>query len=167
MASKMSVSSHPNALDPNSLSFEERLDQIIEAKVVERLEEERKRRFGKDFYYKFQTKENEKALDQLIKFKPTCFRVLNHIMSNMTYGNAFECNQLHEAEALGISRMTFYRCIKYLEEHNFLTVMKNAKSSSSVRTFIINSDLVWKGDIIGKRHCKVKGTIMLYEEDQK
>lgn len=71
---------------------------------------------------------------------PSALKVFMFISQNMDANNALCVSMKALEEALGLSRSTLSRAIKYLEENKWLCIRKLGVSN----VYTINSEIAWK-----------------------
>lgn len=72
--------------------------------------------------------------------KPTAFKVFMFISQNMDANNALCVSMKALGEALGFSRTTLSRTVKYLKENEWLYIRK----LGTLNVYIINPEIIWK-----------------------
>lgn len=167
MPTTISVSSNPDARDPYAFTFEERLQQIIDQKVSEKIAEDRQKRKAKtpydsgEYIALKQSKDNELALYDLMDKNPLYMKILLYIMNRVRYNNVFECSQETMAEYLGVSKSSISRAVNYLKDHNYI----DFKKLKGRYIYYLNRDLAFKGYSKNARFCEVHGTILMSSKE--
>ncbi|MDO4589183.1 replication/maintenance protein RepL [Clostridium thermobutyricum] len=109
----------------------------------------------KDFY-QINKKHSDKLIALALK-NPKANALLLFILNNMDGLNALQCSSVVLQEALGMSRTTIYRLIKYLQQNGFIAVLKSGTSN----VYVVNDDLAWSSWSNNKQYCKFPATVML------
>lgn len=72
--------------------------------------------------------------------KPTAFKVFMFISQNMDSNNSLVVSMKALEEALGLSRTTLSRTVKYLKENGWLCISK----FGTFNVYTINPEIAWK-----------------------
>lgn len=94
---------------------------------------------------------------------PTALKILLFIFSNMDGYNAVTCSYKVLEEALGLSKSTLIRAVRFLRQHGFIYVYK----SGSANVYVANSDLAWSSWGNNRKYCKFPTNIILSKAEQK
>lgn len=148
-------------LNPNSVTFDERIDQLA---AMDKAEKEAKRR-EKQSTYKRWAQYNlaeTKRMMGLALSHPKAHAVLLFLVDQMDAHNAVICS--HEAlqELLGIAESTVKRAIKVLKDGQFITVLKSGKSN----VYAINDTVYWKSWGKNLRYSKFDAAVVVTDSEQ-
>ncbi|MGL5647181.1 MAG: helix-turn-helix transcriptional regulator [Clostridium sp.] len=102
-------------------------------------------------------KEHSNKLIALAMKNPKAHGLLLFILDNMDGLNALQCSSVVFQEALGMSRTTIYRLIKFLEENGFIAILKSGTNN----VYVVNDDLAWSSWGNNKKYCKFPATVIL------
>lgn len=91
------------------------------------------------------------------KENPTAFTVFMFISQHMDGNNALCVSMKAMEEALGMSRSTLSRAVRYLRELGWLCVLKTGTSN----VYIINPDIEWTSWANQKRYCKFSTNVIV------
>ena len=80
---------------------------------------------------------------------PSAFKVFMFIIKNMDANNALVVSMDALEEALGLSRSTLDKAIKYLEENKWLRIRKQGTSN----VYVINPEIAWTGWVNPTQYC--------------
>lgn len=108
------------------------------------LEEKRK---NNDFIQLY--RKNLYTLRDIIGLDPTAAKIFFFITEQMDRANALVCSSEVLEEYTGLTRMTVYKKIKFLQEKGFLQVFKSGVSN----VFVMNDEIVWSSWNTGKEYC--------------
>ena len=145
----------------SEVSFEQRARDL---KDQERKEQEQLARTRKSPFSRFYqvNKDNSEYLRSCLKENPKALEVLFFIFDHMDKYNAVMCSYQVFQEALGISKATVQRCIKYLKDNGFLYVYKSGSSN----VYVANKDLVWNSWGNNVEYCEFPANIVLSASEQ-
>lgn len=159
----MNVTGKRNVTDPNSVSFEERQEQLKEEQLQEEEEEQRKRdkkspfnnfvQVNKDFY---------KAEDWLMAKSPIAYRIFKFLINNMDEYNAVICSYQVLQETFDVSKDTIRRSIKILKEKGYIGVLKSGTSN----VYALNDKIVWNSWGTNYGYSKFPANIILSISEQ-
>ena len=152
--------SHESDIKTNSISFEERQKQIAEEKKQEEINLKKQRGSKYKDWYQLNRAHSTKLIDLAIK-NPKANALLYFLLDNMDGYNAVQCSSLVLQEALGMSRTTSYRHLKYLSEHGFIAILK----SGTANIYVVNDDLAWSSWSNNKQYCKFPTNVILSKNE--
>ena len=155
------VGSKKDVLNPKSLTFDERKNQIEEIVETEKEQRERLKKSPYSSFVQF-NKDMYKAEDWLLANSTIAYRVLKFLINNMDGYNAVICSQVVLQEALGVSRVTVSRAISLLKERSFIDVYKSGTSN----VYCINKNLAWNSWGSNFAYAKFGANIILSESEQ-
>lgn len=89
--------------------------------------------------------------------KPSALSVFMFISQNMDGNNALCISMKALEEALGLSRSTLSRAVKYLEKKGWLCILKTGTSN----VYIINPDIEWTSWANQKQYCKFQTNVIV------
>jgi Fe2+ or Zn2+ uptake regulation protein len=161
MAQQLKVSDKRNILNPSSVTFQERQDQIEEEKKRE--EEELKRQKNSPYRRWIQmNKDAYKAEDWLMSKSPIAYRIFKFLINNMDSYNAVMCSHTVLQEQFGISKPTVTRAIKLLKDKQYIDVYKSGTSN----IYAINKEIAWNSWGNNFVHGKFGANIVVSESEQ-
>ena len=148
-----------------TMTFDERQRQLeLEAKQEEsdrkKQDEEEKKSPFRDFYQV--NKVNSKYLRTCLKECPRALDSLLFLFDNMDKYNALVCSFSVFQEALGVSRQTCSKAVKYLKDHGFIQVYK----TGGTNVYVANKDLVWNSWGKNTKYCKFDANVILSASEQ-
>ena len=155
MSTELNVGSK-DVLDPNSVSFEERLQQLEEDKRRQEIAEKRAKQSPYRNWYQFNLDHN-KDMMWLAKNAPKAHLILLFLLEQMDKYNAVVCSYQVICEALDMGRTTASQAIKLLKEKGFIVILK----SGTANVYVVNDDLAWKSWGKNKRYSKFPANIVL------
>lgn len=157
----MNVTAERNLLDPHSMTFEERQNQINEEK---KLEDEQRERSKKSPYKNFVqlNKEYYKAEDWLMSQSPIAYRIFKFLMNNMDEYNAVICSQTVLQETFEVSRATVARAVKLLKEKGYIAVFKSGTSN----VYAVNDKVAWNSWGTNYAYSKFPANVILSISEQ-
>lgn len=157
----MNVTAERNLLDPHSMTFEERQNQINEEK---KQEDEQRERAKKSPYKNFVqlNKEYYKAEDWLMSQSPIAYRIFKFLMNNMDEYNAVICSQTVLQETFEVSRATVARAVKLLKEKGYIAVFKSGTSN----VYAVNDKVAWNSWGTNYAYSKFPANIILSISEQ-
>ena len=118
----------------------------------------------KSSFEKFYQINKKKAeyLTYCLDENPTALKILFFIFSNMDGYNSVACSYKVLEEALGLSKSTLIRAVRFLKKHGFIYVYK----SGSANVYVANSDLAWSSWGNNRKYCKFPTNIILSKTEQ-
>lgn len=145
----------------SEVSFEQRARDL---KDQERKEQEQLARTRKSPFTNFYqvNKDNSEYLRSCLDENPKALKLLFFVFDHMDKYNAVMCSYQVFQEALGISKATVQRCIKYLKDNGFLYVYKSGSSN----VYVANKDLVWNSWGSNVEYCEFPANIILSASEQ-
>lgn len=155
------VTDKPNVLNPYELSFEERMQQLVE---IERLEYEKKEREKQSPFSRW-TQFNNKHTKELMKLAlkyPRAHAILYFLVDQMDKYNAVICSYKVMEEVLCVTRQTISQNIKILKDHGFLVILK----SGNANIYVINDKIYWKSWGTNRKFSKFPANVILGISEQ-
>ena len=150
-----------NPKNANDISFEQRASDLKdqEQKEQEELKQQRKSPFSR--FYQV-NKDNSEYLRSCLRENPKALELLFFIFDHMDKYNAVICSYQVFQEALGMSKATIQRSIKYLKDNGFVYIYKTGTSN----VYVANKDLVWNSWGNNIDYCEFPANIVLSRSEQ-
>lgn len=150
-----------NPKNANEISFEQRTRDLKdqEQKEQEELKQQRKSPFSR--FYQV-NKDNSEYLRSCLRENPKALELLFFIFDHMDKYNAVICSYQVFQEALGMSKATIQRSIKYLKDNGFVYIYKTGTSN----VYVANKDLVWNSWGNNIDYCEFPANIVLSRSEQ-
>lgn len=150
-----------NPKNANEISFEQRASDLKdqEQKEQEELKQQRKSPFSR--FYQV-NKDNSEYLRSCLRENPKALELLFFIFDHMDKYNAVICSYQVFQEALGMSKATIQRSIKYLKDNGFVYIYKTGTSN----VYVANKDLVWNSWGNNIDYCEFPANIVLSRSEQ-
>ena len=150
-----------NPKNANEISFEQRARDLKdqEQNEQEELKQQRKSPFSR-FYQVI--KDNSEYLRSCLRENPKALELLFFIFDHMDKYNAVICSYQVFQEALGMSKATIQRSIKYLKDNGFVYIYKTGTSN----VYVANKDLVWNSWGNNIDYCEFPANIVLSRSEQ-
>lgn len=150
-----------NPKNANEMSFEQRARDLKaqEQKEQEELKQQRKSPFSR--FYQV-NKDNSEYLRSCLRENPKALELLFFIFDHMDKYNAVICSYQVFQEALGMSKATIQRSIKYLKDNGFVYIYKTGTSN----VYVANKDLVWNSWGNNINYCEFPANIVLSRSEQ-
>ena len=150
-----------NPKNANEISFEQRARDLKdqEQKEQEELKQQRKSPFSR--FYQV-NKDNSEYLRSCLRENPKALELLFFIFDHMDKYNAVICSYQVFQEALGMSKATIQRSIKYLKDNGFVYIYKTGTSN----VYVANKDLVWNSWGNNIDYCEFPANIVLSRSEQ-
>ena len=157
----MLVTGEKEILNPNQLSFEERLAQLEKnkKKELERLQREKNSPFSRWTQF---NNEHTKELMWLAIKHPKAHAILYFLIDQMDEYNAVMCSYKVLEEVLGVGHATIARNLKVLKENGFIAILKSGTSN----VFTINDSIYWKSWGNNKKYSKFPANVVLALSEQ-
>lgn len=127
---------------------------MLNNNLNENKEDPRKSKFKN--FYQINKQHSDKLVALALK-NPKANALLLFILNNMDGLNALQCSSIVLQEALGMSRTTIYRLIKYLQANGFIAILKSGTNN----VYVVNDDLAWSSWGNNKQYCKFPATVIL------
>lgn len=150
------VSNSKNILNPCSLDFEERQEQIREEKNEEFENSQRNKNSPFKNWYQFNLEHN-KDMIWLARNYPKAHLILLFLLEQMDGYNAVMCSYQVITEALNIGRTTASQSIRILKDKGFIVIMKSGTSN----IYIVNNNLAWKSWGKNQKYCKFPANVII------
>lgn len=150
-----------NPKNANEISFEQQARDLKdqEQKEQEELKQQRKSPFSR--FYQV-NKDNSEYLRSCLRENPKALELLFFIFDHMDKYNAVICSYQVFQEALGMSKATIQRSIKYLKDNGFVYIYKTGTSN----VYVANKDLVWNSWGNNIDYCEFPANIVLSRSEQ-
>lgn len=157
----ISVGSECNVLDPSSMTFEERHQQIQEQEQREKEERERAKKSPYDNWIQV-NKDAYKAEDWLMAKSPIAYRIFKFLINNMDGYNAVVCSYQVLQEYFDVSKPTVTRAVKLLKEKKYVDIHKSGTSN----VYTVNKQIAWNSWGTNYKYAKFGANIVLSESEQ-
>lgn len=159
--SELIVTEEKNILDDNSLTFDERKNEL---QKVEKLETEAKKREKNSPFSRWTqfNLEHTKELMWLAVNHPKANAILYFLVDQMDDYNAVMCSTKVITEVLGISRQTVSKNISILKEAGFIAVLRSGSSN----IYSINDKVYWKSWGNKRQYSKFPANVILGMSEQ-
>ncbi len=159
--SELAISQERHILKPNTMTFDERKQQLIQQDEQERqaIEQARKSPFksfiqlNKEFY---------KQEDWLMGKSPLAYRIFRFLIEHMDDFNAVMCSYKVMQEQFDVSAESVRRAIKILKDNKFLDIYKSGSSN----VYSLNKNIVWNSWGTNHKYAKFGANIILAESEQ-
>lgn len=155
------VSDKPSIKDSRAVSYTQRQADIDRAKQAEQTAQERAKHSPFNSFYQV-NKHNNKYLINCLKDCPKALEIFLFLCEHMDKYNALVISYQALMEALGISRPTVARSIKYLKEHGYLYVYKSGTSN----VYTLNPSLVWNSYGYNLEYAQFPANVYLSAAEQ-
>lgn len=159
--STLVVGENRDIFNPNSMTFEERQNQL--GNEIKKEDDEREKakkspyerwvQVNKDYY---------KAEDWLMAKSPIAYRIFKFLINNMDNYNAVVCSYKVLQEYFDISQVTVSRAIKILKEKKYIEVYKSGTSN----IYAVNKEIAWNSWGNNFKYAKFGANIVLSESEQ-
>lgn len=153
------VGAEPKNLNEVSFKQRERDLRAQERAEQEKLKKQRKSPFSR--FYQI-NRDNSEYLSSCLRENPKALELLFFIFDHMDKYNAVVCSYQVFQEALGISKATVQRCVKYLKDNGFVYVYKSGTSN----VYVANKELVWNSWGTNYEYCEFPANIILSASEQ-
>src|SRR5699024_8670010 len=159
--SELYMGKERNVLNPNSVSFEERKEQIEKEKQLE--EEQRQREKNSPYRRWVQlNKDAYKAEDWLMAKSPIAYRIFKFLINNMDSYNAVMVSYKVMQEKFDKSPDTIRRAIKLLKDKQYIEIYKSGTSN----VYAVNKQIAWNSWGNNYKYGKFGANIILSENEQ-
>lgn len=98
----------------------------------------------------------------MIDENATATKLFLFLVRHMDKRNAIIISQQAITEALGLTRQTISKCIKYLTDKKVLAIFKSGTSN----IYAINSQIVWKTNANGKKYALFDARVYITKSEQ-
>ena len=148
----------------NEISFEQRERDLRaqERAEQEELKRERNSPFSSSGFYQINKGKGTDVLSACIDENPKAVKLLLFIFQHMDKYNAVVCSYQVFQEALGISKATVQRAIKYLKDKGLIYIYKSGTSN----VYVANPDVVWNSWGNNRQYCQFPANIVLSASEQ-
>lgn len=145
----------------NAVTPQQRMNDL---RSEDNAKEEIERQARKSPYRAFYQINNNNScyLRELCKENPKALELLFFIFEHMDKFNALVCSYAVFQEALGVSKATIQRSVKYLKDHGYLYVYRSGTSN----VYVANDDLVWKSWGTNHEYCEFPANVVLSSSEQ-
>lgn len=151
-----------DVLNPATLAFNERKQQIEEQEKKEKEEREKAKKSPYDNWVQV-NKDAYKAEDWLMSKSPIAYRIFKFLINNMDGYNAVVCSYQVLQEYFDISQDTVRRAIKLLKEKKYVDVHKSGTSN----VYTVNKQIAWNSWGNNFKYAKFGANIIISESEQK
>lgn len=161
--SQLIVSEKQNILNPKSVTFEERLDELQKQDEMAKKTQERLK--GSPYKSWIQMNNDpkvRKSYRALLRENPTAGILFDFMSEHMDGRNALVCSYQVFQDALDIGRTTTSKAVKTLVERGFIAVKRSGRSN----VYLLNDNLVWKSWGKNKKYCEFPANIILSAAEQ-
>lgn len=161
----ISVGKEKNILNYNSITFEEReeeLKKIDELEMERRNREDKKRKNSPYNNFVQMNRDYYKAEDWLMAKSPIAYRIFKFLINNMDGYNSLVCSQAVLQEVFGVSRPTIARAIKLLKEKQYIEIYKSGTSN----VYCVNKNIAWNSWGSNFKYAKFGANIIISESEQ-
>lgn len=107
-------------------------------------------------------KDTSSYLTSCLDENPKALKLLFFIFDHMDKYNAVVCSYTVFQEALGMSKATVQRAVKYLKDKGFVYVYKTGTSN----VYVANHELVWNSWGNNVKYCKFPANVVLSKNEQ-
>ena len=154
----INVEKEKNLLNPYSLSFEERSQQLREYEQLE-FKKVKQSHFSRWTQY---NNEHTKEMMWLALKHPKAHAVLYFLVDQMDEYNAVMCSIKVLQEVLEISKSTALRALTVLKDKGFIAVLKSGTSN----VYAINDSVYWKSWGNNRKYSKFPANVILSLSEQ-
>ena len=157
----LTVGATHNVLNPASLTFAERQEQLADQDKKEKEDREKAKKSPYDNWIQV-NKEAYKAEDWLMAKSPIAYRIFKFLMNNMDGYNAVVCSYQVLQEYFDVSKPTVTRAVKLLKERNYIDVHKSGTSN----VYTVNKQIAWNSWGNNFKYAKFGANIIISESEQ-
>lgn len=147
-------------LKNNKINFDNRKKDLENEKKAKELTLKKERNSKYKDWYQLNRKHSNKLIDLAIN-NPKANALLYFLLDNMDGYNAVQCSSVVLQEALGMSRTTSYRHLKFLADEGFIAILK----SGTANIYVVNDDLAWSSWSNNKKYCKFPTNVILSKSE--
>lgn len=147
-------------LKNNKISFDNRKKDLENEEKVKELALKKERNSKYKDWYQMNRKHSSKLIALAIN-NPKANALLYFLLDNMDGYNAVQCSSVVLQEALGMSRTTSYRHLKFLADEGFIAILK----SGTANIYVVNDDLAWSSWSNNKQYCKFPANVILSKSE--
>lgn len=161
MGNTVTVGETRNIADAGSRTFEERQQELDQARQKEEAEAKRNRFSPFTDWYQI----NKQYTDQLIWLagaSPKASQLLQFLLSHMDNYNALMCSYSVLEDALNVSTSTIQRAVAFLREHQFIQVVKSGTSN----IYHVNKNIAWNSWGTNHKYAKFAANIIVQLNEQ-
>jgi len=158
------VSEKKNLLDPNSVTFDERKEELEKFDEQEQKKRDRDKHSVFSRWTQFNLEHTQKLMWLTLNF-PKAHAILYFLVDQMDNYNAVMCSYKVLEEVLEVGQATIARNIKVLKERGFIAVLKSGTSN----VYTINDTVFWKSWGNNVKYSKFPANVVLSltEQEQK
>ncbi len=98
---------------------------------------------------------------ELIEGNATAANIFIFLTKHMNKVNAISCSQKLLVEITGKSRITVQRAIKYLEEKQFINILKQGNTN----IYVMNPSVVWSSTKWNRKYCSFEGKMLVSKSE--
>ena len=157
----ITVGEEHDVLNPASMTFAERQQQLDEQANKEKEENEKAKKSPYDSWIQL-NKDAYKAEDWLMAKSPIAYRIFKFLMNNMDGYNAVVCSHQVLQEYFDVSKPTITRAVKLLKERNYVDVHKSGTSN----VYTVNKQIAWNSWGNHFKYAKFGANIIIAESEQ-
>jgi DNA-binding transcriptional ArsR family regulator len=152
-----------DSLSGCTMTFDQRKEDMRMEDKARKEEEERAKKspYQSGKWYQMNG-ESTKCLMALIDNQPAALKILLFLLQHMDTTNSLVVSYVVLQEFLGLSRATVGRSIKYLKDHNYITVYKSGTSN----IYVVNDTIAWKSYGKNIKYSKFNATVILSASEQ-
>jgi len=157
----MLVTDDRDIFNPNTISYNERLEQLEEEekKEQERIQREKNSPFSRWTQF---NNEHTKQLMWLAIKHPKAHAILYFLIDQMDVYNAVMCSYKVLEEVLNVGHATIARNLKILKDNGFIAILKSGTSN----VFAINDKIYWKSWGNNRKYSKFPANVVLAMSEQ-
>lgn len=161
MRNELNVGDNKTIYNPNSVSFDEREEELKRQAELEELARKKAKNSPYSNFYQF-NRDYSKEMIYLAGKHPKAHQILLFLLDQMDNYNAVMCSYKVFQEALGMSDSTAKRAVKILKENNFIKIYK----SGSANIYAVNKKLAWGSWGTNYKYAKFEANIIISENEQ-
>lgn len=161
----ITVGNERDILNSNSMTFEERENELNKLSEIEEERRKREEKLHKNSPYNNWLQLNKdyyKAEDWLMAKSPIAYRIFKFLINNMDGYNSVICSYSVLQEYFGVSKPTITRSIKLLKEKKYIDVYKSGTSN----VYCVNKNIVWSSWGSNFKYAKFGANIILSKAEQ-
>lgn len=161
MSKDIVVGESKDIMNPNSRTYEERRQELLDIDSHEsKMQEKAKKSSYRNFVQI--NRDTYKLEDRLMKNNPFAYRVWRFLIDKMDNYNAVIISYNVLTEVFEVSRSTIYRAIKELEEGNYVKIFKSGTSN----VYAINDEMVWSSWGNNRKYSSFSANVIVAESEQ-
>lgn len=157
----ITVGEEKNINNPNSMTFEERQEDLEKIEKMHQMEAKTKKNSPFRRWTQFNLEHTEKMMWLQLKY-PKSAAILSFLVDQMDEYNAVMCSSKVLEELLGISRQTISKNITILKENGYIAVLKSGSSN----VYTVNDTVYWKSWGNNRKYSKFPANVVLALSEQ-